>query len=237
MRATVLFRLLLSTLGSLLLLYVLYRNQGTLILLSLSFVVAYLLDPSIDQGERLGLSRTLAITILTTVLVLGLGVLLLVVLPQLQGQARQIATRAPGWGQSLYNYLAPLREQLAEPLEQYFGIRLDSAKVYAARIQEWVLSHLPGITQGVLSLFQSMFTGLANFIVGALNILLMPVLVFYLLRDFDILQAHFYAALPPHWRPVVADWLGRLIRQSGALCAASVRLRRCWRPCTPWGWR
>jgi predicted PurR-regulated permease PerM len=72
------------------------------------------------------------------------------------------------------------------------------------------MAHLPGITQGILSIFQTMFTGLANFIVGVLNILLVPVLVFYLLRDFDILRARFYGLLPPHWRPLVADWLGEI---------------------------
>ena len=72
------------------------------------------------------------------------------------------------------------------------------------------MAHLPGITQGILSIFQTMFTGFANFIVGVLNILLVPVLVFYLLRDFDILQARFYVLLPPHWRPHVAAWLGEV---------------------------
>jgi predicted PurR-regulated permease PerM len=73
-----------------------------------------------------------------------------------------------------------------------------------------MMTHLPGITQGILSIFQTMFTGLANFIVGVLNILLVPVMVFYLLRDFNILGARFYALLPPHWRPIVADWLGEI---------------------------
>jgi predicted PurR-regulated permease PerM len=73
-----------------------------------------------------------------------------------------------------------------------------------------MMAHLPGITQGILSIFQTMFTGLANFIVGVLNILLVPVMVFYLLRDFDILRARFYTLLPPHWRPIVAAWLGEI---------------------------
>ena len=53
-------------LGSVGLVYVVYLNQATLILLGISFVVAYLLDPSIDRLERLGLSRTLAISLLTS---------------------------------------------------------------------------------------------------------------------------------------------------------------------------
>src|SRR5215831_11308965 len=192
--------------------YVVYLSQATLILLGLSFVIAYLLDPCIDRLERLGLSRTLAISLLAAVALVSLGVLFLVVIPQLQLQALQVADRAPRWGQWLYTHLTPLLEKAAVPLSQYFGIALDidSLKTYAVRLWDWRISHLPGITQGILSIFQTMFTGLANFIVGVLNIVLVPVLVFYLLRDFDILRAHFYALLLPHWRPIVADWLGEI---------------------------
>src|SRR5262245_49856169 len=204
-------------LGSVGVIYVVYLSQATLILLGISFVVAYLLDPSIDRLERLGLSRTLAISLLTAVALVSIGVLFLVVIPQLQLQVRHVAGRAPRWGQWLYEHFAPLLEAAAPPLSRYFGIALDieSLRVYAGHLWDWVMGHLPGITQSILSIFQKMFTGLANFIVGALNILLVPVLIFYLLRDFDLLRVRFYALLPPHWRPIVADWLGEIDRALG----------------------
>ena len=199
-------------LGSVGVVYVVYLSQATLILLGISFVVAYLLDPSIDRLERLGLSRTLAISLLTAVALVSIGVLFLVVIPQLQLQVRHVAGRVPHWGQWLYDHLTPLLEEIAPPLSQYFGVALDidSLKTYAGHLWDWAMAHLPGITQSILSIFQTMFTGLANFIVGVLNILLVPVMVFYLLRDFDVLRAHFYALLPPYWRPIVADWLGEI---------------------------
>jgi len=199
-------------LGSVGAVYVVYLSQATLILLGISFVVAYLLDPSIDRLERLGLSRTLAISLLTAVALVSMGVLFLVVIPQLQLQVRHVAGRVPHWGQWLYDHLTPLLEEIAPPLSQYFGVALDidSLKTYAGHLWDWAMAHLPGITQSILSIFQTMFTGLANFIVGVLNILLVPVMVFYLLRDFDLLRARFYALLPPYWRPIVADWLGEI---------------------------
>lgn len=210
-------RWLLIALGLVLAGYVVYQTRATLVLLGISFVVAYLLDPSVDRLERLGLSRSLAISLLAALLVAMMAALLLVVLPQLQRQAQQVASRAPQWGQWLYDRVAPLVEAAAEPLAQYFGITLDldSLKTYAVSLRNWVLSHLPGITYGVLSVFQTMFTGLANFIVGVLNIVLVPVLIFYLLRDFNALQARFYTLLPPYWRPIVADWLGEVDRAVG----------------------
>src|SRR5437764_12549956 len=103
-------------LGSVGVVYVVYLSQATLILLGMSFVVAYLLDPSIDRLEHLGLSRTLAISLLTSVVLVGLGVLFLVIIPQLQLQVRQVAGRAPGWGQWLYTHLTPLMEATEAPL-------------------------------------------------------------------------------------------------------------------------
>jgi len=199
----------------------------------MSFVVAYLLDPSIDRLEHLGLSRTLAISLLTSVVLVGLGVLFLVVIPQLQLQVRQVAGRAPRWGQWLYTHLTPLMEAAEAPLFKYFGIALDieSLKMYAARLWGWVMAHLPDITQGLLSIFQTMFTGLANFIVGVLHILLVPVLIFYLLRDFDVLRDRFYGLLPPHWRPNVAVWLGEIDHVVGGILTRAIH--DCLHPCRP----
>jgi predicted PurR-regulated permease PerM len=168
-------------LGIVCLIYVIYLSQATLILLGISFLVAYLLDPSIDRLERLGLSRTLAISLLIAIALVGMGLLFLVVIPQLQSQVCHVAGRAPHWGQWLYDHLRPLLEAAAPPLSQYFGIALDldSLRSYAGRLWNWMMAHLPGITQGILSIFPTMFTGLANFIVGVLNILLVPVMVFY----------------------------------------------------------
>lgn len=197
--------------------YVLYLNQATLVLLSISFTIAYLLDPCVDRLERLGLSRTLAITALACVVCLGAILIFLVLIPQLQRQAWQVTQRAPHWGQWLYLHLTPLLQEWGGPLSQYLGITLDveSLKTFAVRVWEWVVSHLPGITQGLVSIFQRMFTGFANFIVGVLNILIAPVLIFYLLRDFDLVRQRFYALLPPHWQQPVADWCGEIDRAVG----------------------
>src|SRR5262245_66621221 len=79
--------------------YVVYLSQATLILLGVSFVVAYLLDPSIDRLERLGLSRTLAISLLIAVALVSLGVLFVVVILQFQLQVRHVVGRSPSWCQ------------------------------------------------------------------------------------------------------------------------------------------
>jgi predicted PurR-regulated permease PerM len=207
--------------------YILYLNQATLVLLSISFV-AYLLDPSIDRLEHLGLSRTLAIGLLTSVVLVGIGVLFLVVIPQLQLQVRQVADRAPRWGQWLYAHLTPLMEAAEAPLFKYFGIALDieSLKMYAVRLWGWVMAHLPDITQGLLSIFQTMFTGLANFIVGVLQFCGACA---HLLPTRLMSTRCFYGLPPPHWRPNVAG-LGEIDHAVGIPARA---VHDCPHPCYP----
>jgi predicted PurR-regulated permease PerM len=223
-------------LGSIGVVYVVYLSQATLILLGISFVVAYLLNPSIDRLECLGLSRTLAISLLIAVAPVSMGVLFLVIIPQLQLQVRQVAGRAPHWGQWLYGHLT-LSWRQQRRRSQYFGITLDidSLKTYAGYLWDWVMAHLPGITQGILSIFQTMFTGLANFIVGVLNILLVPVMVFYLLHDFgSYVRVSMRSCLPTGVPWSLTGW-ARLIMPSGGLAwtvhhCAHPRHHLCGRP-------
>ena len=86
------------TLGIVGVIYVVYLSQATLILLGISFVVAYLLDPSIDRLERLGLSRTLAISLLTAVALVSMGILFLVVIPPVTAPGASCGWTCPTLG-------------------------------------------------------------------------------------------------------------------------------------------
>jgi predicted PurR-regulated permease PerM len=184
--------------------FLLYINQATVVILSISFFIAYLLDTVIDRCEALGLSRTLGILLLAGVGLVGLFLLFLVIIPQLQRQTLLVIDRAPRWGQWLYEHMALLLERLSLPVD------VTHLQQYGSRVWSWVEGNLPSVTPRVLGVFQYMFAGLTNFIVVILNIILVPVLSFYLLRDIDTLRARFYEAVPPHWRPVIADWLGEI---------------------------
>lgn len=195
--------------GIMLLGLVLYLSQTTVILLGMSFFVAYVLDPLVDRVEGWGIPRSLAIVLMTVLTLCGLVLLFLVIIPHLRFQTHQLVDRVPAVGQWIYERLAPLLGRLD------ISTDTDSLREYARRLWEWLRANLPSLTQPVFGAFQRMFAGLANFVVGILNLLIVPVLSFYLLRDFDQLRDRFYAAMPPHWRPLVADWLGELDRAVG----------------------
>jgi len=182
----------------------LYLTWGIVVLLSVSFFIAYVLSPLVDYMERWGLPRTLTIALLILAGGLGLFFFVLVLMPQLQSQARQLASRAPEWEQWLLQHIVPLLERVGLPLDQ------NSLTSYATQAWAALRSNVSGFGQPVLSVFSTMFAGIGNFIIGIVSIVFVPVFAFYLLRDFNRLEERFYAALPPAWRPVVDDWLAEL---------------------------
>jgi predicted PurR-regulated permease PerM len=182
----------------------LYLTWGTAVLLSVSFFIAYVLDPLVDYMERRGLPRTLTIALLVLAGGLGLFFFVLVLMPQVQSQASQLASRAPEWEQWLLQHIVPLLERVGLPLDK------NSLTTYASQAWEALRSNVTGFGKPVLSVFSTMFAGIGNFIIGIVSIVFVPVFAFYLLRDFNRLGERFYAALPPAWRPVVSDWLAEL---------------------------
>lgn len=198
-----LLRLLLSC-GLVGMVFVLYLNQATIVVLGISLFLAYLLDPVIDRLEAIGLSRSLAIVLMTVVGLLGvLGLVLLMKRP-LQTQINQMVELAPRLAREMYTFLVELARSWSLPFEQE---RLES---YVGRLQTWAEANFTSVIERVWRVVQQMFTGLTAFVVSMVHITLVPVLTFYLLRDYDILHQRLYAALPPLWRPTIADWLGEL---------------------------
>ncbi len=209
-------------------LWIVYTNSFTLILLAISFLLSYLLDPLVNKLEKKGLSRTLAVSILLAFFVMVIVSVMLIVIPQLAQQTQLLFTKyqissstvdlnpsaKSGSGETYQtNHFLRWVDETVNPLLRELGVNPIEKENIRARLQavvRWIDSHYPHWSQSIWSFFQSMFTGVASFIVGILNLLLVPVFTFYLLRDYPVLGRSFYAILPPPWRDSVEDWIGDL---------------------------
>ena len=159
----------------------------------LAFVLAYILDPIIDRiSAHPKLGRAASI-FLILVPFLGLGVLVFAVgVPQFVGQARAFIDEVPrfltefrGWLQGLtpesLGFDIPLVDE-AVLLERVQGL---DAQSFAEFLETWRAELAERAWAAVLGLgrgFGTLFT-----IFGYL--VLTPVLMFYLLRDFDLIVA------------------------------------------------
>jgi predicted PurR-regulated permease PerM len=160
-----------------------------------SALLAYLGDPLVDRLERLGLSRVLGVTIVFAVmLVLGIGALLVLV-PALERQIAVVIAKTPQAIDWLQTWLLPR-------LSRQFGVALsvDTESLKQALIAHW--QELGTVMQQVvmhLGRSSQMLLGWVSFL------LLVPVVTFYLLRDWDVLVRQVTALLPRRVAPRVTN--------------------------------
>lgn len=165
----------------------------------LSFLIAYLLDPVIDWMEERGVGRPLGIVV---VLLVGLGFtvgFVLFLYPTIAEQVRTIGKKFPTllstietqtlpWIERTFEYEVPAT--VSEALEKYSQSIADALPSILERLSTW--------GQGILS-----STG--AIVASLLNLVLIPVFVFYFLRDFDRIRVGVIEYIPPHRRDFVLE--------------------------------
>ena len=173
-------------------------------------LLAYMGDPLADRLEALRISRSLSVVIVFIGLTL-LGLLLLVILvPLLERQFVVLGGKLPGLFDWLQQTAVPwLREHLNL---QNFAVNLGTLK--ASVREHWQAAG--GAAASLLSSVSRSGLVLAGWVA---NLLLIPVVTFYLLRDWDILVARVRELLPRTVEPTVVD----LARQSDEVLGAFLR--------------
>ncbi len=148
--------------------------------------LAYMGDPLVDRLENIKIPRTLAVVLVFVVaLLLFIGVLVILV-PTISAQVQLTFEKAP----EAFKWL----NQTAIPwLNEHLKLKLT---VTSEGIQSWLQQHW----QGTSAMLQSVLSGLGTssmLLVAWLgNLLLIPVVAFYLLRDWDRLVAYVGALIP-----------------------------------------
>ena len=159
-----------------------------------ALVLAFLLQGVVLKFQNLGLSHLLSVSIscilLILGLVIGLGILMPLVLDQLSNLGRDI----PSFIQALQNHL----QRLPESYPSFIS---------TTQVEEWIevlSSGLGGFGQSALSFSVSKIPNLVSFII---YLILVPVLVFFFLKDKELLHQWFGEKLPKK-RPLMSRiWL------------------------------
>lgn len=171
--------------------------------------LAYLGDPIVDWLQRYRFSRTAGVILVFAGLSLVNLLGLLLMLPLLQDQILLFLNNLPGYLQWLYGLLQPWLGPLApeteawnaETLRSMISDHINGAGGVAAAV--WDTLSRPGL---VLMAF-----------IG--NVVLVPVITFYLLRDWDDLVAHIADLLPRRALPTMSE----LAKESDTVLSAFIR--------------
>ncbi|OYY94964.1 MAG: hypothetical protein B7Y41_05245 [Hydrogenophilales bacterium 28-61-23] len=175
--------------------YLLYLLSPILSPFLLAAAIAYLFDPLVDRLEKRklwkrSLGRTAGTLIVLLGLVLAFVLLALILAPLVQAETRLLMQQIPKvveWGS----------QTLLPWLTGTFGIDLmrDQEQVLA-----WLKGHVAELSQLTRYLPKLTDGGLA--ILGFIaNLLLVPVVLFYLLRDWDHVMAHLADWIPDPLKP------------------------------------
>ena len=155
-------------------------------------LLVYLLDPPVRWLSARGLPRPLAIGIVYVVVVVAfLEFLNLTLAPLLEELVR--------FFRDLPQLASQLQDQLQRATELYSRLQLPDA------VREWVDAMIAGLGQGGGASFDpsillGILTGATNILGGLFGYLLLPVWVFFLLKDRVSLTQAFDRAMPAAWR-------------------------------------
>ncbi len=163
-----------------------YQLSPVLMPFFVAALLAYLGDPLVDWLEDKKLSRTMAVVCVFIILLLAGLLLLLILLPMLTSQLKALFQQLPAYFSFLQAHLVPWLSSVGFPVDKIdSGLIAQAFTEYGAQV---------GKMAG--SLVQTMTRSGMVFIQWLINLVLIPVLTFYLLRDWDILVARFRELLP-----------------------------------------
>lgn len=150
--------------------------------------IAYFLDPVADRLERVGLSRAAATSIITLIMVLVMVLLVLAVIPTLVNQTAALVNAAPEISRKVQVFLT---ERFPDLTDQTSILRKTLADIGA-----FIQSKGGDLAKGVVSSISSVVSAL-------LFIVVVPVVAFYMLLDWDRMVARVDELLPRDHAPRV----------------------------------
>ncbi|MDP6189292.1 MAG: AI-2E family transporter [Gammaproteobacteria bacterium] len=172
--------------------------------------IAYMADPFADRLEARGHSRTMAVILVFLVLSVILVSGLLLALPLFFKQLQSLVALIPDMQNWFNTTMLPYVQTHLDIDVQNLQLDLLAKTVSA----EW--QQAGGAASQVMGYITASTLGLIGFVGSAV---LVPVVSFYLLRDFDVLVAKIHDTLPRNLEPKVALW----VRECDEVLGAFVR--------------
>ncbi len=144
----------------------------------LAAILAYMGDPLVDRLEAKKIPRTLGVVIVMFLLI-GLVILIVVILvPLFEQQAITLMQRYPQHLEALSVYITPWLHR--------FGIDF---VLDIQGIKQALMENLPAAKSFAAKLIPSLKTGGLALVEFVINLVLVPVVLFYVLRDWDLMIA------------------------------------------------
>lgn len=179
--------------------FLIYLLQPILLPFLAGGLIAYLGDPVVDRLQRLGLGRSLGVVAVFLVLTLVAVGVVLVLLPLIGRQLNALGDYVPVAVEWFQGQLVPM-------LETYLGV--DPAALEIGRLRTLLAEHWQTGGDVVAMLVSRVGQSGMAFLGLLANLALIPVVAFYLMRDWDEVMARIRSLLPRTLEPTVTRLAG-----------------------------
>lgn len=192
------------------LLLLIFSLQPILMPFLVAALFAYLMDPVADKLEEKKLSRTLAVALIFFVMSIVSSLLALLIVPLLGKQLISFVYRLP-------DYVAWLQGHILPYLSSNFGIHIDAIPV--DEMKNLLKENWQQAGSVVTHVIKSATASTLSLVTWAANIILIPVVSFYLLRDWDTLMEKIRSILPRPWEALII----KLAKECDEVLSAFIR--------------
>ena len=155
-------------------------------------LLAYIGDPLADRLQRLKFPRTIAVVSVFILTFVGLGLLILLVVPLIQTQIAALLDALPG-------IIAQIEQVWLPKITEFIGIEHGEDIGLGAFLARY--SDMAGSWGATVLLSLSRSGGALA--AAVISLFLIPILTFYLLRDWDSILQTLAAIVPSHLRATV----------------------------------
>lgn len=178
-------------------------------------LLAYLGDPLVDRIQRITvrrwkISRAMAVTLVFLLIFGMLTAILLVLIPLLIEQVRHLIAKMPEWSDWLVDTALPWVQS---------ALGLETLNFSPEKLRESLQTYWKEASSALLGVMGTVSAGGQAVLSWLVNLVLIPVVTFYLLRDWDELVEGTRTLLPLRVEPVVS----RLMTEIDSVLAAFIR--------------
>lgn len=190
--------------------WLLYLLSPILIPFFLAAFLAYLGDPVVDRLESRGRSRTFSVIIVFCMMALSGLILLIIILPQLERQITGLVTRIP-------EFISWVQDNVLPWLSVRLG--LDPESLDLSTIKSAFANNMKDIGGIMGRMFLKLSQSGQLLMTWFAYLALIPVVTFYLLRDWDLLLGKIHDMIPRSEEKLVC----KLARQCDNVLAEFLR--------------
>lgn len=171
--------------------------------LAIAWVLAYVLDPSIDRFEARRIPRGIAIGFPLLLAGAAAFAFAFFVVPMMQGEIAALSRRLPGYVDEALGSLAPA-------LQDHLGIALPASIRDGLETLRDTDLRIPFESLG--SLLERLVQTITGTVGALISLLVIPVLAYYLLVEFDRIRLAVLGRVPRDDQPRVAEQAARVDR-------------------------